>query len=77
MSAARGPDHPAGGTESDAVQRFVRGGLEIAGIQADDDEIAVMIGADGLYRPLIEAVLRAELDGIEPEPGVDVSGPPQ
>jgi hypothetical protein len=55
----------------------VRGGLEIAGIQADDDEIAVMIGADGLYRPLIEAVLRAELDGIEPEPGVDVSGPPQ
>ena len=55
----------------------MRGGLEIAGIEAGDDEIAVMIGADGLYRPLIEALLRAELDGIEPEPGVDVSGPPR
>lgn len=77
MSAARGSGGPPGGTESDAVQRSVRGGLEIAGIEAGDDEIAVMIGADSLYRPLIEGLLRAELDGIEPEPGIDVSGPPR
>ena len=31
---------------------------------------------DGLYRPVIERLLEDELDGIEPEPGTDMSRPP-
>jgi hypothetical protein len=77
MGAARRSGEPEAGRGPDAVEHFVRSGLELAGIEAGDDEVAVMIGADGLYRPLIEALLTAELDGIEPEPGIDVSGPPR
>jgi hypothetical protein len=77
MSASRGPGAPEAGSESDAVHRFVRSGLEVAGIEAGEDEVAVMLAADGLYRPLLEALLAAELDGIDPEPGADMSGPPR
>ena len=31
---------------------------------------------DGLYRPVIESLLEAELDGVDPEPGTDLSRPP-
>jgi hypothetical protein len=77
MSASRRATGAGGGTESDAIHRFLGGGLEVAGIEASDDEVAVMAGAHGLYSPLIEALLTAELDGIEPEPGIDVSGSPR
>jgi hypothetical protein len=77
MGAARGSTEAGGGTGSDGIHRFVRAGLEVAGIEASEDEIVVMVGAHGLYSPLIEALLTAELGGIEPEPGIDVSGPPR
>jgi hypothetical protein len=67
---AQEPD-PAG-----AIETFIRTGLGLVGIPADDAEIAVMIGVDGLYRPLIQALLEAELDDVVPERGADVSKPP-
>jgi len=58
------------------AERQIRAGLELAGVPADDAEIAVMLAVDGLYRPLIQALLEAELDDVAPEGGADLSRPP-
>jgi hypothetical protein len=76
MTAARDPNGGANVGEAGAVQRFVGAGLELLDLEADEAEIAVIEAADGLYRPVIERLLEAELDGIEPEPGTDMSRPP-
>jgi hypothetical protein len=76
MTAARDPNGGADAGEASAVQRFVGAGLELLDLEADEAEIAVIEAADGLYRPVIERLLEAELDGIEPEPGTDMSRPP-
>jgi hypothetical protein len=39
--------------------------------------MAVIEAVDGLYRPLVDALIEAELDGIEPEPGTDMSRGPR
>jgi hypothetical protein len=62
--------------EAGAVQRFARTGLELLDLEASEAEIAVIEAADGLYRPVIDRLLEAELDGIDPEPGTDMSQPP-
>jgi hypothetical protein len=62
--------------EADAVARFARAGLELLELEADEAEIAVIEAADRLYRPVIERLLEAELDGVDPEPGADMSRPP-
>jgi hypothetical protein len=76
MGAAReeslGTNPGAGG----ATERFVRAGLELLELQADETEIAVIEAADRLYRPVTEGLLDAELDGVEPEPGADMSRAP-
>jgi hypothetical protein len=77
MTAARGPGEGRNGGESDAVERFARTGLELLDLEASEAEIAVIEAVDGLYRPLIDGLLEAELDGIDPEPGTDMSGPPK
>jgi len=76
MTAARDPNGGADAGEASAVQRFVGAGLELLDLEADEAEIAVIEAADGLYRPVIESLLEAELDGIDPEPGTDMSRPP-
>jgi hypothetical protein len=76
MTAARDPNGGADAAEAGAIQRFVGAGLELLDLEADQAEIAVIEAADGLYRPVIERLLEAELDGIEPEPGTDMSRPP-
>jgi hypothetical protein len=69
MTAQRGDRAPN-------PETFIRTGLDLLGVAADDAEIAVMVAADGLYRPVIQALLEAELDDVVPEPGLDLSGPP-
>jgi len=76
MTAASEPSEPASGNDS-PTRRYARAGLELVGLQADEAEMAVIEGADTLYRPLIVALMEAELDEIEPEPGADMSGPPR
>jgi hypothetical protein len=76
MGAAREEDlgaNPGGG----ATERFVRAGLELLELDADETEIAVIEAADRLYRPVIESLLQAELDGVEREPRVDMSRAPE
>jgi len=76
MTADRVESNDPGPGEAGTVQRFVRTGLELLDLEASEAEIAVIGAADGLYRPVIERLLEAELDGIDPEPGTDMSQPP-
>jgi hypothetical protein len=76
MTAARDPNGGAGAGEAGAVQCFVDAGLELLDLEAGEAEIAVIEAVDGLYRPMIESLLEAELDGVDPEPGTDMSQPP-
>ena len=59
------------------TKTFVRAGLELLELEADDAELAVIEAVDGLYRPLTKSLIDAELDGIEPEPGADMSSAPR
>lgn len=64
-------------SEGGASGHFVLAGLGLLGLEADDAELAVIGGAHALYHPLIEALIEAELDGVEPEPGADMSRAPR
>lgn len=57
-------------------QRYVQGGLELFGIEADQTERSVMEGVFNVYRPLLEALLAADLDGVEDERPLDLSRAP-
>jgi hypothetical protein len=76
MPAAHERGKAPSGNDS-PTRRYARAGLELAGLRADDAELAVIEGADALYRPLIAALTQVKLDGIEPEPGPDMSRPPR
>lgn len=76
MTAARGPAEGPNEAGSSLAAQFAQIGLELAHLPAHEAEIAVIEAVDGLYRPLIDALLEAELDGVPPEPGTDLSGPP-
>ena len=62
---------------ADASKRFVDAGLELIDLDASEEELTVIQAANGLYRPLIDALLKAELDGVDPEPGADMSHGPR
>jgi hypothetical protein len=76
MTAAREASGGADGGDGGAAQRFVHAGLELLDLEADEAEIAVIEAAESLYRPVIESLLEAELDGVDPEPGADMSRAP-
>ena len=59
-----------------AFQSYLNGGLETFGINADEDERAVMLGVWSVYEPGMELLRDADLDDIEPEPHPDLSQPP-
>ena len=59
------------------TKTFAGAGLELLDLDAGDAELAVIEGVDALYRPLVEALIRAELDGVAPEPGADLSRAPR
>jgi hypothetical protein len=65
--------HPEGG---DPFERFARAGLDRLGLQASADELAVMRAADSIYRPHFEALIEADLEGVEAETDFDPSRAP-
>ncbi len=77
MTASRHPGDGGNGGDAGTVERFVRSGLELLDLEATEAEMAVIEAVDGLYRPLLDGLIEAELDGIEPEPGVDMSRGPR
>jgi hypothetical protein len=77
MTASRHPSDGGDGGDAGTVGRVVRGGLELLDLSATEAEMAVIEAVDGLYRPLLDGLIEAELDGIDPEPGADMSHAPQ
>jgi hypothetical protein len=63
--------------EAEARRRFVSAGLEMLEIEAGEAELAVIEAVDSLYGGLLQRLLEAELDGVEPEPGEDLSRAPR
>jgi hypothetical protein len=61
----------------DALERYVRAGLELAGDEADDTDIAVIRAADAIYGPVMAALDAADLTQVLPEPDLDPSRPPR
>jgi len=77
MAAARHPSDGADGGDAGQAAGFVRGGLELLGFEASEAELAVIEAVDGLYRPSVDALIEADLTGIEPEPDADMSRGPR
>jgi hypothetical protein len=77
MTAGEPAQEPAEAGQPSATQRSVRAGLELLELEVDEAELAVIEVVDSLYRPLTEALIVAELDGVEPEPGADMSDGPR
>jgi aspartyl-tRNA(Asn)/glutamyl-tRNA(Gln) amidotransferase subunit A len=60
----------------DAFEQYVRSGLELAGIEVDDTDLAVMRAADATYGPALTALQQADLKASWPEPVLDPSQAP-
>ena len=65
MTAGEPAQEPAGDGQPSATMRSVRAGLELLDLEVDEAELAVIEVVDSLYRPLTEALLVAELHGLE------------
>jgi hypothetical protein len=59
-----------------AFQSYLNGALETFGINADEEERAVMAGVWSIYEPGMELLRDTDLDGIEPEQHPDLSSAP-
>ena len=60
----------------DAFEQHVRAGLELAGHEVDDVDLAVMRAADSVYGAAMRALARADLTGVWAEPDLDPSRAP-
>jgi hypothetical protein len=61
----------------DTLERYVRAGLELAGDETDDVDLAVIRVADAVYGPALAALDAADLSGVQPEPDLDPARPPR
>jgi hypothetical protein len=60
----------------DVFEQYVRAGLELAGVEVDDTDLAVMRAADTVYGPKFRALGQADLSDAWVEPALDPSRPP-
>ncbi len=61
----------------DALERYVRAGLELAGDPVDDTDIAVIRAADAVYGAALAALDAADLTDVQPESDLDASRAPR
>jgi hypothetical protein len=61
----------------DALESYVRAGLELMGDEADDVDIAVIRAADAVYGPAMRALDEADLTHVMPEPDLDPARAPR
>jgi hypothetical protein len=61
----------------DPFESYVRSGLELAGEQVDDVDLAVMRAADAAYGPGLRALDAADLTDVMPEPDLDPARAPR
>ena len=69
------PDQPP--ARPDAGRQYVVAGLDVLGVEAAEDELAVIQAVDAVYGPALEALMAEGFDDIEHEPGADMSRPPR
>jgi hypothetical protein len=60
----------------DAFEQFTRAGIELAGLDVDDVDIAVIRAAHAAYGPALAALDAADLTDIRTEPDLDPGRPP-
>ena len=60
----------------DSFEQFARAGLELAGLEVDDVDLAVMRAADATYGPALRALDATDLSGIRTEPDMNPGRPP-
>ena len=61
----------------DSSRDYIESGLAVLGLDARDDEIAVIQAVHAVYGPPLDALLTEGFDGILHEPGADMSEPPR
>lgn len=61
----------------DALEQYVRAGLELAGEEVSDIDLAVIRAADSVYGQGMRALDAADLSGVLPEPDLDPSRAPR
>lgn len=77
MTGAREPRNDQEAGSEGGAHRYVVAGLETLGVQAGEAEVAVIEAVDAIYRPALDALLADGLDGVDHEPGADMSQPPR
>lgn len=60
----------------DPFEQHVRAGLDLAGVEVDDTDLAVMRAADSVYGPKMRALAQADLADAWVEPDLNPSRPP-
>ena len=60
-----------------AFKSYIEGGLELFGIEADEEERAVMAGVWNLWAPALDALLAADPGEVEAEPAADLARAPE
>ena len=75
MGAPAGTGGPA--NDPDASRSYIESGLAVLGLEAGEDEIAVIQAVDAIYGPALAALMAEGFGGIHHEPGADMSQPPR
>ena len=59
-----------------SFEDFARAGVELAGLEVDEVDLAVMRAAHASYGPALRALDAADLAGVRTEPDLDPGRPP-
>jgi hypothetical protein len=60
----------------DALEAFLRGGLERAGVPAGEEDLQLMRAIDALYGPALRELAQADLAAVDAELDLDPGRPP-
>jgi hypothetical protein len=60
----------------DALEGFLRGGLEREGVPVSEEDLQLMRMADAVYGPALRALMEADLTREDAELGLDPARPP-
>jgi hypothetical protein len=77
MSARSEAGNDQGSDAQSESRRYIESGLAVLGLEAGEDEIAVIQAVDWLYGPALEALVAEGFDGVPHEPGADMSKSPR
>ena len=59
-----------------SFEDFARAGVELAGLEVDEVDLAVMRAADASYGPALRALDAADLTDVRTEPDMNPGRPP-